>query len=354
MKTNLNSLLNVSIDDAYESTKPQVTSGNTRKKDERFWKPTLTKERKEYQACVRMLPRGLAGLENKLSPTLEQHTHYIKERVGTKPDGSPIFMSLTVKCRKSLGKNEKCPICDANWLMYNTQVKELKDKAYARRNVISHVGNFLIRNDLIQPENSGTVRLWEHTDKMNTRLLDPIRPDVLDDAVKGFKKKKERFAPYAPYNGRDFYTIVTENPSNGIASYDGSYWDEEGLTDLAPSEDEIMAILEQCHDLSEFIQNVQSPEELSKLFNDFMAKLDEKTQTSNQNFGAPTPMYVGGFQTEAVMATPAVKGNAADLVKKVKAPNPLLNVAIEDDEEPKQYSSNDLLTSDDGDDELPF
>lgn len=359
--SNLDNLLSVSVDDAYEISKKPAS--NTREKDDRFWKPSLTKDRKEYQACVRPLPRGIVGLQNKLSPTIEQHTHYIKERVGTKADGTPIYMNLTVKCRKTLGKGEKCPICEANWAAYNlatqTNNKALKDQAYNRRNIVSHVGNFFIREDLTQPQNTGSVRLWDHTDKMNNVLIDPTRPEEANDTnaaqAKGFKKKKERFTPYSPIGGRDFYVIVTENPSNGITDYGGSYWDENGLSDLAPSKDEIMAILEQCHDLSEFVQNVQSAEDLGRLYADFLAKVAEKTNTQVINPIAPVSVYMGGH-TESVASVGNVNDllNVAPVAKptvskpQVVAPQPLVV------EEPVASSST-LLTSDDDDDgELPF
>ena len=361
--SNLSSLLNVSVDDAYEISKKPV--GNTREKDERLWKPSLTKDRKEYQACVRPLPRGIVGLQNRLSPTVEQHTHFIKERVGTKSDGTPIYMNLTVKCRKTLGKGEKCPICEANWATYNhatqTANKALKDQAYSRRNIVSHIGNFYIREDLTQPQHTGIVKLWDHTDKMNNVILDPTRPEDAnaEQGTKGFKKKKERFTPYSPVNGRDFFVIVQENPQTGITDYGGSYWDENGLSDLAPTEDEIMAILEQCHDLSEFVNNVQSAEDLSRLYGDFLAKVAEKTNTQVINPMAPVAVYVN----ESVAST-APKGNVNDLLnvpvqqvvdtgakKPVQAPivNPQLTI------EPTNLGSGSLLTSDDDDDgELPF
>ena len=231
--------LNISVEAAVQVAESQQTNNkNSRKTDDRFWKPNIKNEKKEYQAKIRLLPRGIEGVKNKLHPTIEQHVHYIKE-----PQHG---LYLTVKCRKSLGKHENCPICEANWAMFNTKVEPLVKKAKSRRNMISHIGNILIREDLNHPEFNGTVKLWDHTNNINRMLLAPLNNQEDESGGGGFKKKQEKFNPYSPMNGRDFITIVTENPENGFPNYNGSFWDEDGLTDLAPTKDEIMAVLDQC------------------------------------------------------------------------------------------------------------
>ena len=178
--------------------------------------------------------------------------------------------------------------------MYNTGQKELKNKAMDRKNQINHIGNFLIRDDITDSSNSGLVKLWRHTNRMHKTLLEPTLAEIAEVGKKGFRKKKERFVPYSPVNGKDFYVIVTENPENGFPSYDGSYWDEEGLSNLAQSEDEMMAYLEQCHDLREFIDDVKTAEEINRLYMEFNQKLEEKAGARAVGGNGAATHYMAG------------------------------------------------------------
>lgn len=295
--------LNVSPDDAAASNPQSDKRGGKKEKDVRFFTPNINNADKEYQSRIRQMPQGIVGLQQKLPVSVEQHTHFIKE-----PEHN---LYLTVKCRKTLGPKEHCPICEANWAMYNTGAKDLKKKALDRKNQINHIGNFLIRDDITDPENSGTVKLWRHTNRMHKTLLEPTLADAVDTAKKGFKKGKERFVPYSPVNGKDFFVIVTENPENGFPSYDGSYWDEDGLTNLAATEDEMMGYLDQCHDLREFIDDVPSVEEINRLYTEFNQKLEDKINNSNPGASSPESYYQGGSNAAASASTPKVSSTQA-------------------------------------------
>jgi len=272
--------LNVNPDDASQSNQERGKGKAKKEKDARMFSPNINNPEKEYQARVRQLPQGLNGLKNKLPVSVEQHTHFIKE-----PQHK---LYLTVKCRKTLGENEYCPICDATWKMFNAGKdagdKALMDKAKSRLAKVSHIGNFLVRDDINNPENNGQVKLWRHTGRMHKQLLEPTRSEDDGQEKRGFKKAKERFTPYSPIDGKDFYVIVTENPENQFPTYDGSYWDEEGLSNLAKTEDEMMGILEKCHDLSEFINDVESVEELQRKYTEFNNKLEERMSANGGTF----------------------------------------------------------------------
>ncbi len=75
----MSDFLTVTADTA--AVEPESTGGQKYQKtppDPRFWKPTIKNEAKEYQAMVRMLPRGLNGLKNKLNPSVKILTHRLK------------------------------------------------------------------------------------------------------------------------------------------------------------------------------------------------------------------------------------------------------------------------------------
>lgn len=286
-ENNMLEYLNVSPDEAAASNPQNDKRGGKKEKDVRFFTPNINNAEKEYQSRIRQMPQGITGLQQKLPVSVEQHTHFIKE-----PEHN---LFLTIKCRKTLGPKEHCPICEANWAMYNTGAKDLKKKALGRKNQINHIGNFLVRDDITDPKNNGVVKLWRHTNKMHKTLLEPTLAEGASEEKKGFHKKKERFVPYSPVNGKDFYVIVTENPENGFPSYDGSYWDEEGLSNLASTEDEMMGYLDQCHDLREFIDDVPSVEEMNRLYMEFNQKLEDKINATTPGTpGGASSFYNGG------------------------------------------------------------
>ena len=266
----MSDFLSVSLDDVKSNT-TQSSKNNT--KDERFFRPNIKNEKKEYQAKVRQLPQGIEGLKNKMPTSVEILTHYIKE------PKHKLF--LTKKCRKTLGSDESCPLCDNAWSLYNTGKESnneaLMKKGKSRLASSSFIGNFLIRDDINTPENTDKVMLWQHTKNIQKTLFEPTVEQKEDEKKqRGFKKSKERFIPYAPRDGRDFYVIVTENPENSFPSYNASYWDDEGLSPLGATDEESISYLEKCHDLKEFINDVPSVEDLSKALMKFNHDLEAR------------------------------------------------------------------------------
>jgi len=278
-----------------------VNQENIKKKrneDTRFYRPRLLKKGDNYigsyQTMIRPLPQKGWIQDKSLPFSQEQHMHYIKEK------DTGLF--LYIKCRKTLGPNEKCPICDANWAVWR-KAKDSKDKSMeeiakdriAKKTAIC---NILICADLNNPDLNGEVKLWEHTLPINAKLLAPLRAgDTSNDAgepeIKGFKKKEtqekvEFFIPFHPTQGRNRILII-EPPSDNhkIVSYNQSYWDEENSvlgwypkngdaqTDemiVPATTDEIMAVLEKAMPLKEFIDDVPSVEEMILKLNEYNEK----------------------------------------------------------------------------------
>ena len=285
------------------AVEPEVNNGVRYQKapvDERFWKPTIKNEAHEYQAMIRMLPRGLNGLKNKLHPSVKILTHRLKS------EQAKVFMN--VKCRKTLGDDQFCPICDAGWAIYNEgklqNSKELKDQGKDVLAKESHIMNILIRNDTQHPELIGQVKLWEHTGKMNKTLFDPTKEEVRDPSKPVSIKKKKIFYPYSPKDGRDFLVVVTEDPEKKMASYESSEWDEDGMSDLAGSEAEMLAILDKCNDLSEFM-SIPTAEEAAQKYAEFRAKVEQKL--SGRVAAGSLPEAYGSASGAGKIATKNVK-----------------------------------------------
>lgn len=265
----MSDFLTVTSDTA--AVEPEVPKYQKAPPDPRFWKPTIKNEAKEYQAMIRMLPRGLNGLKNKLHPSVKILTHRLVNKE------AKVFMN--VKCRKMLGEDQFCPICDAAWAIFNEgkaqNNKDIKDQGKDQLAKESHIMNILIRNDIQLTDLIGQVKLWEHTGKMNKTLFEPTKEEKRDPSKPAPIKKKQIFYPYSPKDGRDFLVMVTEDPDKKMASYDNCEWDSDGLSDLAGSDAEIMAILDKCYDLTEFL-TVPSVEELAQKYSEFCAKVEQK------------------------------------------------------------------------------
>lgn len=270
--------LTIDTDQAAAIEAQNADSGNGKQIDPTLWKPTIGRDVKEYEAKIRLLPQGLNGVKNKLPASVSYMMHYLKDPV------NKIYKN--VPCRKTIG--EACPICEAAWAIYNAgkdkNNKVLMDLGKSRLPSTRHVINILVREDLTKPANDGKVLKWDHTDHINSTLMDPLRDDESkpgEDKPK-FKKAKEKFVPYSPRNGRDRFVIVERNPSNDMPTYDNSYWDEDGLSDIAGTSEDIMAVLEQCHDLSEY-RDVPTSEELMNQYNEFVALVEAKERNALAN-----------------------------------------------------------------------
>jgi len=345
-----------------------------RSEDPRYWKPRLKKDKAghyhgSYQAVVRPLPQ-LGWIEDTQLPfSVEQRMHYIKElKYG---------LWLYIKCRKTLGRTEVCPVCDANWAVYNA-AKERKDEATLavskkRIAVESFIGNVLVVADLNHPDLNGEVKLWEHTPKINKALLAPLRGTEEDDGKADDKKgpslkkaqetaETESFMPYHPTKGRNRNVIIEppdDNPS--MVSYNQSYWDDEASVigwykqdaDLEKdpmitptSTDEIISVLEKAHSLKEFIDDVPSAEDMIKQLQEFNDKL---------RAAGGQPMVEGAAYTpgaEKLVISPKPKeGDPKDFYKTQKSKKD--DIPIQ--EEKASGKAPDTTSDAGGDDEdLPF
>ena len=284
-----------------QAVNKEMASKKKRKEDPRFYKPRLSKKGDyyigSYQTMIRLLPQKGWIQDKSLPFSQEQHMHYIKE------EKSGLF--LYIKCRKTLGPNEKCPICDANWAVWR-KAKDSNDKvmleiAKDRIAKKTAIGNVLICADLNNPDLNGEVRLWEHTLPINAKLLAPLRAgDTSNDAgepeKKGFKKKEvqekvEFFIPFHPTQGRNRILIIEAPSDNPImVSYNQSYWDEENSVlgwypkggnpendemIVPATTEEIMAVLEKTMSLKEFTDDVPSVEEMILKLNEYNEKAIE-------------------------------------------------------------------------------
>lgn len=274
--------------------------------DPRFWKPTIKNKAKEYHALVRMLPRGRDGIKNRLEPTVKLLKHRLVDKK------SKVFME-PILCPKTLDPWAACPICDAAWGIFNegkkNNNKSLQDVGKSRLPQESHLVNIYLREDYTDKENTGLVKIWEHTPAVNRELLLPTKDEPVDPS-KPNQKKKKKYYPYCPKTGRDREVIVTENPENQMATYSASKWEADEDTEaaiyrpLAETDDEIYAILDKCYDLSEFTKVIPTGEELANHYSKFLDKINASANSSAMS-GGSTPVSRGEGNSAPSTKAPA-------------------------------------------------
>jgi hypothetical protein len=304
---------------AAQSQAEQDSSGD-QQNDPTMWKPALKKGVDSYQAKIRLLPQGMAGLKSNKLPSVHYMVHYLKDAK------SKAFKNVI--CKKTItGEKGKCPICDAIWDKYNEAKKRTSDakndpdcKEQIRNlSTKRHVANILIVKDKNHPELDGSVLKWDHTDKINTDLTKPYwnsakvddTADVKGDDDDDFKQEQDTFNPYSPQGGRNRVVVVVPDPkkkSDGgraMPDYEGSFW-EKNPSDIAPTNEGIIAILDKCHDLTKY-REVPSDEVLMAEYADFIEQIARKNREAANAAGAKGT------------ARPATGGNDAALNKNAPA-----------------------------------
>lgn len=265
-----------------------------------IWKTRTSAKQLKYAAIVRQLPRGIEGLRNGSYPSVKIMTHYLKDAVSG--------ADVKIQCCKTDPKAKRCPVCEALWNRYNA-IKaaegEEKAKSYCRRwwAQTEWMTNVLIRRDQNNAANNGQVKVWAHSDAVERKLYDPCvqsAPAINNDPNAIQEQSKRCFIPYSPRDGVDYVVIAQYDTSKNMPNYDACYWQPQA-TPLANTDEEMLAILDQCHDLDEFVRAIPSEEAASAAVTEFFAKVDAARR------GA------AGFQTAAGAApapTPAPAYNA--------------------------------------------
>ncbi len=346
---------------------PDAQGGNKEKKtfnDPRFFKAAIKSPKKkndtrpsEYQALIRVLPRGRDFTKPFI---VDVSRHYFFEN----------DVACNIVCRKTINKDEYCPVCDDNWKNFNL-ARAAKNKALEiqfsnRRNKTEHICNILVVKDLVNPQNDGKVMLW----KMPNTIY-----DMIVEAPKKDKKPKKKasafdtsasevvepsFYPQDPVNGRDLELYVALDPKTQVTTYEASTWfNVNSPKAIGDSKEAIFKILDECNDLTEFTANIPTVEKAAKDFAAFQARLNTKlTQGAGLDTSANNSAFqqsaVAGFNTAPVIKQPEV-GNPAELFK-AQAPSAPAPVAAPS--APTQPALSMPSMDDDGDaaaeDDLPF
>jgi len=282
---------------------------STSYEDTRFWR--LEAKDGVGSAIIRFLP-----------PPPQEEDEYVKyfrhEFKG--PHGW-----LIDNCPTSVGG--KCPICEANNLLWSEGGDENEKLARDRKRKMKYVSNILVVSDPANPGNEGKVFLFQYGPKIFEFIQDKINPPEPE-----FKDMK----PEDPVDVFDFLEgcnfRLRMRRENGYITYDKSSFDSP--TELADNEDEMEAIWRSEHSLQEFVATdyYKSYDDLNKRF----------TQVVTGKSDAPV--------SDAAMAAVAAVDEAIAAVEKKAKPSFVEKTKAEV-EKPKKKEK---VTTEDDDDDLSF
>ena len=261
--------------------------------DDRFWKPELDKSGNGY-AVFRFLP----AVQDEDLPWARLWSHAFQG-----PGGWLIENSLTTL-------NKKCPISEANSLLWNSGVEADKDIARKRKRKLSYYANILIVSDSKHPENEGQVKLYRFGKKIFDKITEAMKPEFEDETP---------INPFDFWEGANFKLKIRK--VDGYWNYDKSEF--EGPSAVFDNDEAIEELWNKQFPLKPFL----APENF-KSYDELKAKLD-KVLLGVRNTGT----------AEDVAIPPATETNVPNVEKTVSSPSTPTTTTDDDSDETLSYFS---------------
>jgi hypothetical protein len=175
-------------------------SSQAKREDDRFWELSVDKAGNGH-AIIRFLPAPPQDGEDGL-PWVRTFSHAFRGPGGWLID----LCSTTV--------DQKCPICEANSLLWNSGIEANKAIARDRKRKLSYTVNILVVSDPAKPENEGKVKLFRFGKKIWDKVFEKMHPDPAFgeqpmnpfDLWEGanFKLRARKVADYRNYDSSEF------------------------------------------------------------------------------------------------------------------------------------------------------
>jgi hypothetical protein len=260
--------------------------------DDRFWKPELDKSGNGY-AVFRFLP----AVQDEDLPWARLWSHAFQG-----PGGWLIENSLTTL-------NKKCPISEANTLLWNSGVEADKEIARKRKRKLSYYANILIVSDSKHPENEGQVKLYRFGKKIFDKITEAMKPEFEDETP---------INPFDFWEGANFKLKIRK--VDGYWNYDKSEF--EGPSAVFDNDEAIEELWNKQYPLKPFL----APENF-KSYDELKAKLD-KVLTGVRNTG-----------TAEDVAIPPATPSVPNVEKTVSSPSTPTTETDTDSDETLSYFS---------------
>jgi hypothetical protein len=210
-------------------------------KDDRFWNIERDKSGNGF-AVIRFLP----ACEGEDVPWARVFSH------GFRGPGGDWFIE---NCPTTLG--QKCPVCEANSVLWNSGIESDKEIARARKRKLRYISNILVISDPAHKENEGKIFLYNYGKKIFDKITESMTPQFAGE---------EPINPFDFWKGRNFKLKV--RTISDFPNYDASeFAAPSALFDGDDSKLEKMWKMQ--HKLAEFVDPSQfkNYEELQTKFN---------------------------------------------------------------------------------------
>lgn len=212
-------------------------SNQSKREDERFWEPTVDKAGNGH-ASIRFLPAPPQDGEDGL-PWVRSFSHGFQG-----PGGWLIEL-----CPTTL--EQKCPVCEANNLLWNSGIEANKNVARDRKRKLSYTANILVLSDPAKSENDGKVKLYRFGKKIFDKIYEKMHPEFPDEVA---------FSPFDLWEGANFKLKIRQ--VEGYRNYDKSEFAAQ--TTISEDEAKLEATWKSEFSLKEFLdpKNFKSHEQI--------------------------------------------------------------------------------------------
>jgi hypothetical protein len=228
-------------------------------------------------------------VQGNLWPHVNCRKHYLKKRDNQRWGEGPIICRGNIPDPNAKYGKSYCPLCKETWDRYykikNTYGEQAaKDSGISGNLSVDDIFvNVLIINDFVHPENNGQIKIWH----AKTKQWDKVMAALPERNVNKNGQAKQQYTSTAKYvgipwhvlSGAIFHLKGTWDTTKAWGTHKGAaVWDasefEPMATPLAQSDEGIMQILNQCHDLSKYELQPKSVEELEGVTRSFYAAYD--------------------------------------------------------------------------------
>ncbi len=139
----------------------KMNKGGESFKDDRFWNIERDKSGNGF-AVIRFLP----ACEGEEIPWARVFSH------GFRGPGGDWFIE---NCPTTLG--QKCPVCEANSVLWNSGIESDKEIARARKRKLRYISNILVVSDPAHKENEGKIFLYNYGKKIFDKITESMTRD---------------------------------------------------------------------------------------------------------------------------------------------------------------------------------
>jgi len=213
-------------------------------KNENYWKCEVDKAG-NGQATFRFLPAPGADGDESL-PWVKIFSHGFQG-----PGGWLIDNCLTTK-------NEQCPVCESNSVLWNSGIEANKTIARERKRKLNYIANVYIISDPKHPENEGKVKLFRFGKKIFDKINEAMNPQFDDE---------KPLNPFDMWKGANFKLKIRK--VEGYQNYDKSEFDSPSVLG-GFSDDELEAIWKNEYSLKELTGDKEF-----KSYDDLKKRLDK-------------------------------------------------------------------------------